>query len=109
MPHAHRHDHVVKSITMTVRSERSAADADAVAATDRDHVLMSMERLTADDEPDDLASDTRPVRWTVWRQDDNGNRFEVARKDARAEAEALAAVMEVRGHKHTYWGGRATG
>ena len=49
-----------------------------------------------------------PVRWIVWRQDDNGNRFEVVRKDSRAEAEEVAAVMEARGHKQTYWVARAT-
>jgi hypothetical protein len=42
-------------------------------------------------------------RWIVWRQDDNGNRFEVARRESRAEAEELAALMEARGHKQTYW------
>lgn len=57
--------------------------------------------------------------WVVWRQDDNGNRFEVRRfagypedaggpgedgpDTAREEAEALAAEMEARGHKQTYW------
>jgi hypothetical protein len=49
-----------------------------------------------------------PDRWIVWRQDDNGNRFEVARKDSRAEAEGLAATMEARGHKQLYWVARAT-
>lgn len=44
-----------------------------------------------------------PGRWIVWRQDDNGNRFEVARKESRADADALAAVMEARGHKQLYW------
>ena len=48
------------------------------------------------------------MRFELWRQDDNGNRFEVARKDSRAEAEALAAAMEVGGHKQTYWVARAT-
>ena len=42
-------------------------------------------------------------RWTVWRQDDNGNRYEVSRHDTRAEAEAVAATLEARGHKQTYW------
>jgi hypothetical protein len=44
-----------------------------------------------------------PDRWIVWRQDDNGNRFAVARLDLRADADALAATMEARGHKQTYW------
>jgi hypothetical protein len=69
---------------------------------------MSMERQAADDERG-LAGAGPPARWIVWRQDDNGNRFEVTRKDSRAEAEELAAVMEARGHKQTYWVAKATG
>lgn len=42
-------------------------------------------------------------QWVVWRQDDNGNRFVVARKASRAEADELAAEMEARGHKQLYW------
>ncbi|GAA0428834.1 hypothetical protein Aca07nite_36970 [Actinoplanes capillaceus] len=42
------------------------------------------------------------IRWVVWRQDDNGNRFVVARFASRAEAEELAAEMESRGHKQLY-------
>jgi hypothetical protein len=41
--------------------------------------------------------------WVVWRQDDNGNRYEVARLPSQAEAERLAQTMEARGHKQTYW------
>lgn len=41
--------------------------------------------------------------WVVWRQDDNGNRFVVARRDSRAEAEEFAAELDARGHKQTYW------
>ena len=44
-----------------------------------------------------------PLRWVVWRQDDNGNRYEVRRCGTREEAEALAAEMEARGHKQLYW------
>ena len=50
-----------------------------------------------------------PDRWIVWPQDDNGNRFEVARKDSRADAEELAAVMEARGHRQLYWVAKAPG
>lgn len=39
----------------------------------------------------------------MWRQDDNGNRYVVARKDSQAEAEQLAATLEARGHKQLYW------
>jgi hypothetical protein len=37
------------------------------------------------------------------RQNDNGNRYEVTRRDSRTEAEDLAATMEARGHKQIYW------
>ncbi|MFB9316193.1 hypothetical protein [Cryptosporangium minutisporangium] len=49
------------------------------------------------------ADGPHPARWAVWRQDDNGNRYEIVRKDSRAEAEALAAEFEARGHKQMYW------
>jgi hypothetical protein len=48
-------------------------------------------------------------RWIVWRQDDNGNQFEVARKTSRADAEELAAAMEARGHKQLFWVTNAAG
>ncbi|MEV6966253.1 hypothetical protein AB0M47_14145 [Hamadaea sp. NPDC051192] len=41
--------------------------------------------------------------WVVWRQDDNGNRYEVARHATREAAEAQAAELEARGHKQVYW------
>jgi hypothetical protein len=44
-----------------------------------------------------------PHVWVVWRQDDNGNRFVVARLTSRAEAEQLAAEMDGRGHRQVYW------
>ncbi|MFE4971830.1 SPOR domain-containing protein [Kitasatospora sp. NPDC056651] len=41
--------------------------------------------------------------YRVMRQDDNGNRFVVARDLDRAEARRLAAEFEARGHKQMYW------
>lgn len=41
--------------------------------------------------------------YRVMRQDDNGNRYLVAERLSRPEAEALAAEFEARGHKQTYW------
>ncbi|MFE0458010.1 SPOR domain-containing protein [Kitasatospora sp. NPDC058965] len=41
--------------------------------------------------------------WRVMRQDDNGNRFLVARGLGREEAEELARTFEARGHKQLYW------
>jgi hypothetical protein len=39
----------------------------------------------------------------VWRQDDNGNRYEVARFDDRTEAQALADSLEATRHRQLYW------
>lgn len=44
-----------------------------------------------------------PKSWAVWRQDDNGNRFEVSRGHSREEALQLVADYESRGHKQHYW------
>jgi hypothetical protein len=63
---------------------------------------MSTQHSATDDERGPVDGGP-PDRWVVWRQDDNGNRFEVARKDSRADAEELAMVMEARGHKQLYW------
>jgi hypothetical protein len=52
---------------------------------------------------EDRPGDSGPVGWTVWRQDDNGNRFQVSRHDTREAADAVAEAMEARGHKQTYW------
>ena len=41
--------------------------------------------------------------WVVWRQDDNGNRFEAGRFNDRRRAEELALEMESHGHKQIYW------
>lgn len=51
----------------------------------------------------DSESDPASPRWRVMRQDDNGNRFLVARELTREAAEALAAEFEARGHKQLYW------
>lgn len=71
-----------------------------------DRVQMPMEPvaddLTADSAPGPVAGG-RPEPWIVWRQDDNGNQFEVARRESRTEADDLAATMEARGHKQIYW------
>jgi hypothetical protein len=48
-------------------------------------------------------AESRRMGWTVWRQDDNGNRYEVSRHDTRGAADSVAATMEARGHKQTYW------
>ena len=42
------------------------------------------------------------MKWAVWRQDDNGNRFLVSRHATEAEAAAVAREFERRGHKQIY-------
>jgi hypothetical protein len=44
-----------------------------------------------------------PAGWSLWRQDDNGNRFEVRRDQVRDEVERLKAEFGARGHKQVYW------
>lgn len=43
------------------------------------------------------------LRWVVYSQGDDGNRFEVERLKSRAEALEVAASMEALGHRQTYW------
>jgi hypothetical protein len=38
-----------------------------------------------------------------WREDDNGNRFGIARKLARKAAASAVKEFEERGHKQAYW------
>jgi lactoylglutathione lyase len=49
------------------------------------------------------AASSQERSWSIWRQDDNGNRFLVSSGHARAEAERVAAEFEARGHKQMYW------
>jgi len=41
--------------------------------------------------------------WTVWRQDDNGQRYAIDSFTSRCEADAVAATFTSRGHKQLYW------
>jgi hypothetical protein len=43
------------------------------------------------------------MRWELWRQDDNGNRYLVAVHDDRAAAERQLATLDTGLHKQTYW------
>jgi hypothetical protein len=42
-------------------------------------------------------------RFVLWRMDDNGNEFVVARYERREDAEAARDRYEARGHKQMYW------
>jgi hypothetical protein len=43
------------------------------------------------------------MRFELWRQDDNGNRFLVGAFIDRAEAEKRLAELTRNPHKQTYW------
>jgi hypothetical protein len=44
-----------------------------------------------------------PRNWVVAREDDHGNRYDVARFTSECEAAAAARTFEGRGHKQIYW------
>ena len=41
--------------------------------------------------------------WELWRQDDNGNRFRIARFATEAKANAEQRRFETLAHKQIYW------
>ena len=49
------------------------------------------------------SASAREASWSVWRQDDSGNQFEIARGLSRSAAEKAVQEFEERGHKQTYW------
>jgi hypothetical protein len=51
----------------------------------------------------DDAPGAADATWTVWRQDDNGNRFVMAQHLGREQAQRMVADFEERGHKQVYW------
>jgi hypothetical protein len=54
------------------------------------------------DQPDKATARSEP-KWTVHRQDDNGNRFVVETGLSREDADRLVHMYEARGHKQLYW------
>lgn len=48
-------------------------------------------------------ADDGETLWSVWRQDDTGHRFEVARGLSAADAARALERFEASGHKQTYW------
>jgi len=61
---------------------------------------MSTSTPSPSPEPEDS---TRPARWTLWRQDDNGTTVAIAQGLSHAEAQTRLAELEARGHKQFYW------
>lgn len=58
-------------------------------------------------EPDAPDSPSDTAEWCVMRVDDNANEFVVRDGLSFADARALAAELEARGHKQMYWVRRA--
>ncbi len=50
-----------------------------------------------------IAEKSKINTWSIWRQDDNGNRFLIERDLTEEAARNLADKMEATGHKQTYW------
>jgi hypothetical protein len=50
----------------------------------------------------DIDLDALPT-WSLWRQDDNGNRFEMDRFHSYAKADAQQQMFTARKHKQLYW------
>lgn len=75
---------------------------------DRHEAIIDLFEALAIDEQDvtHLHRDidlTRLPTWTLWREDFNNNRFEVARYHSYAKARAQERVFTDRGHHQTYW------
>jgi hypothetical protein len=58
-------------------------------------------------DPTDTAAEAGP--WELWRQDDNGNRFRIARFATEVEANAEQRRFEALAHKQIYWVQRDAG
>ena len=48
-----------------------------------------------------FAKEDKP--WSVWRQDDNGNKFLVVEKLNEEDARKIASHFEAKGHTQHYW------
>lgn len=99
-------DEIILAILTHVDSDASPeAIVDEVRAQIASYLESSRLRYAVPAAPRDAseASAAATPGWVVWRQDDHGNRAEVARHADRAGADAHVAELEGRGHKQIYW------
>lgn len=64
------------------------------------------ETLAIDDHDVVLHPDIDPTQlpqWALWREDDNGNRFEIERYRCYAKAVEQERIFTARGHRQSYW------
>lgn len=94
-------------------SRRPPSDGSAFCSSERavrippeNFTVTSTSDAVPPTEPEERAKD--PAGWSVYRQDDNGNRFLVESHLARPEADRIAAELESHGHKQLYWVERDT-
>ncbi|HEX4794539.1 MAG TPA: hypothetical protein VH370_12135 [Humisphaera sp.] len=95
--HLHRSDSGKESIN--VRFLREPFENQLKAALERLEAILGKLR-------NELGEDywSKPDRtWSMYRQDDNGNRFLIQGGLMRAQAEAQVRQFEALGHKQTYW------
>jgi hypothetical protein len=88
-------DPAVRALPPVGAVDQYVDSTDVLSHTARTRDVAIGRESTMDNQPAEV--------WVVWRQDDNGNRFEVARLPTRAEAQRLADEMEARGHRQLYW------
>ncbi|MEZ4528139.1 MAG: hypothetical protein R2941_19690 [Desulfobacterales bacterium] len=55
-----------------------------------------------------IPKNTVDNNWSVWRQDDNGNKFRVENNLSETEADRLAKKLEATGHRQIYWAEKNT-
>jgi hypothetical protein len=103
-------DEIVQRLTVDAGAKLIAAPKDSewgrravTADCDGHRVELVEARSNATDAG---AGQMEPVeaRWSVWRMDDNGNRFLVREQlPSRVDAERVAVELTERGHKQVYW------
>jgi hypothetical protein len=65
--------------------------------------MRNMQSDGQDGEPEAADQASPAGRWTVWRLDDNGNRFAINAGLTHEEAQTLATELEAKAHKQFYW------
>ena len=70
-----------------------------------DRTIMPVNQSTMQGEAESRQERTEAADelWSIWRQDDNGQKYEVARGLTLEAAKLRVAELESHGHKQTYW------
>jgi catechol 2,3-dioxygenase-like lactoylglutathione lyase family enzyme len=73
------------------------ADRDVAVVADPDGTKIELSGCGAE------TAATSRASWSVWRQDDNGQRFRISGGHSRTNAERVCVEIEAKGHKQLYW------